>query len=250
MFGLLKKLFSGKQVEQELPVGDNEARGLMRVAAALKEEKEYDQACEKMEEALQAKGADKLELFERLRYPSYLQLAGREEEGWQALNELSVTFVSPDSQVEITDQMIRFLLRGENYQEALMFTVWWLCLMVDHDRRAIERMIRVADNPPLVSSGEGKAGSKAYGETESGNPIRDRAYKVCSERYEEFTSLRGVTNKIRKLHKQAGRTENVAEMAGEVANYLKSAGRYDLGDVNRMFRELDQQAKAQVAEKR
>lgn len=71
---------------------DSKARRLIKEATALKKEKKLDLACQKLEEAYFADGAEQLTIEERLRLPMYLQLAGKDKEGWNELDRLSKLF--------------------------------------------------------------------------------------------------------------------------------------------------------------
>jgi hypothetical protein len=84
-------------------------------ATALKREKKYIEACEKLREAYSADGAENLMIEERLRLPMYLLLAGRNDEGWDELNRLNARYVDQISQPTIANQMRVFLKKeGKN----------------------------------------------------------------------------------------------------------------------------------------
>lgn len=90
------------------------ARNLLKEATALKREKKYIEACEKLREAYSADGAENLMIKDRLRLPMYLQLAGRNDEGWDELNRLNVRYVDQFSQPIIANQMRVFLQKESN----------------------------------------------------------------------------------------------------------------------------------------
>ncbi len=243
MFKFLKKLLgtsSGHSDNANESVSD--AVRLMREAAQLKERKQYDAASDKLAEALQADGADLLDLGDQLRLPFYLQLAGRSEEGWKVLNELNTHYSSLDAQALIADKMRNFLLKDKNYPDALMFTVWWICAVAQRDQRVVQQCIRDADNAYAGKGKSVKGRSRHYGETERGNPILDPAYKIHSERLAEVMNIRGLSGLLRSLHKKSGRPENVAELAGELVSYLQSKRQYDIREVNELFLALDRAA--------
>jgi hypothetical protein len=81
------------------------ARGLLKEATALKREKKYADACEKLRQAYSSDGAENLMIEERLRLPMYLLLAGRNDEGWEELNRLNARYVDQFSQPVIAHQM-------------------------------------------------------------------------------------------------------------------------------------------------
>jgi hypothetical protein len=94
------------------------ARNLLKEATALKKEKKYIEACEKLRKAYSADGAENLMIEDRLRLPMYLQLAGKNDEGWDELNRLLTKYVDPFSQPRIANQM-KIFLRKENNETAL-----------------------------------------------------------------------------------------------------------------------------------
>lgn len=93
------------------------ARNLLKDATALKRENKFIEACEKLREAYSADGAENLMIEDRLRLPMYLQLAGKNDEGWDELNSLSVRYIDQFSQSRIAHQMAIFL-RKENNETA------------------------------------------------------------------------------------------------------------------------------------
>ena len=90
------------------------ARILLKEATALKKEKKYIEACEKLREAYSADGAENLMIEDRLRLPMYLQLAGKNDDGWDELNRLSEKYVDEFSQPRIAHQMKIFLRKEKN----------------------------------------------------------------------------------------------------------------------------------------
>ena len=92
----------------------NESRTLLKQATALKKEKKYIEACNKLQEAYEADGADNLMIEERLRLPMYLQLAGKNDEGWDELNRLAKKYTDKFSQPIISNQMSIFLRKENN----------------------------------------------------------------------------------------------------------------------------------------
>ena len=90
------------------------ARRLLKEATKLKKEKKFPEACEKLREAYSAEGGEILMIEERLRLPMYLQLAGRNDEGWAELNRLLAKYVGPFDQLRTTAQMEIFLRKEKN----------------------------------------------------------------------------------------------------------------------------------------
>lgn len=95
----------------------NAARTLLKEATALKKEKKYIEACDKLREAYSADGAENLMIEDRLRLPMYLQLAGKNDEGWDELNGLYTRYTDQFSQPRIEHQ-IKIFLRKENNETA------------------------------------------------------------------------------------------------------------------------------------
>lgn len=136
ILGSLKRLIFGVNIdsveqartnESPHPVKINEAdvnteffsvsRNLLKEATALKREKKFFEACEKLREAYSADGAENLMIEDRLRLPMYLQLAGKNDEGWDELNRLNVRYVDQFSQPRIANQR-RVFLQKEGNQKA------------------------------------------------------------------------------------------------------------------------------------
>lgn len=89
-------------------------RELLKEATRLKTEKKYIEACDKLREAYSADGADNAMIEERLRLPMYLQLAGKNDEGWAELNRLSARYASRYSLSKIEHQIKVFLQKEKN----------------------------------------------------------------------------------------------------------------------------------------
>ncbi|MDP1606327.1 MAG: hypothetical protein Q8L93_06760 [Rhodocyclaceae bacterium] len=93
------------------------ARNLLIEATALKREKKFIEACEKLREAYSADGAENLMIEDRLRLPMYLQLAGKNDAGWDELNRLYAKYTDQFSRLRIEHQM-QIFLRKENNETA------------------------------------------------------------------------------------------------------------------------------------
>ena len=103
-----------------------------------------------LREAYSIKGSDELMVKDRLRLPMYLQLAGRNDEGWQELNELNIRYTDVFDQAEIANQMRIFLQKEGRYIQAILFSIWAICKEVDRDRYNLERSIELADDLALT----------------------------------------------------------------------------------------------------
>lgn len=143
MFKFINKYFSYNNTRAKVSANTtliansdiNPAREMLKDAAALKKEKKYDEACEKLKEAFSLEGAEDLMIKERIRLPMYLQLAKRNDEGWQILNELNVHYTDVFSQAEIANQMRVFLQKEKKYTQAVLFSVWSICKEVERDKK-------------------------------------------------------------------------------------------------------------------
>ncbi|HVN71867.1 MAG TPA: hypothetical protein VMU10_07595, partial [Desulfomonilia bacterium] len=117
---------------------------------------------------------------ERLRLAMYLQLAGRNDEGWRALNDLSTKYIDVFSQVEIANQM-------------------------RIDRENVKSSIKLADEIANLKA-EFKSlttldidlnkDSEVVGTTPKGNKITDKSYTMFKERIEDSICMRGILNRL------------------------------------------------------
>jgi len=243
VFGFLKSIFSSKKKRQQVTVSAtlianneiNPAREMLKEATALKKEKRYDEACEKLKESFSLKGAGDLMVKERMRLPMYLQLANRNDEGWRILNELNIQYTDVFSQAEIANQMRVFLQKEKKYTQALLFSAWSICKEVERDRENIQGSIDLADQWASNKDGfgflsEGKK-EKVYGKTSKGNPIIDSAYKTFSDRIADSISIEGVKGRIQPLLKKAKKEELLDTFSDSISKYLKLSESYDLTEV-------------------
>jgi hypothetical protein len=92
----------------------SESRNLLKEATNLKKEKKYIEACAKLQEAYLASGAENLMIEDRLRLPMYLQLAGKNNDGWDELNRLLANYTDECSNPKIMYQMKIFLKKEKN----------------------------------------------------------------------------------------------------------------------------------------
>lgn len=243
MFGFLKGLFSGNKNSYEVEVTTklvvnqevNPAREMLKEATALKKEKKYDEASEKLKEAFSFEGAGDLMAKERMRLAMYLQLAKRNDEGWRVLNEINCQYTDVFSQAEIANQMRVFLQKEKKYKHAVLFSVWSICKEVERDRYNIQGSIDLADQ--MASSREkfeflskGKK-EKVYGKTPKGNPITDSAYEMFNDRINDSISKDGVGDRVQTLLKKAKKDELVDSLSSSVSRYLKTSEHYDLREV-------------------
>ncbi len=214
----------------------NPARELLKEATQLKHDKKFDEACEKLKEAYSAKGADELMVKERLRLPMYLQLAGKNDEGWKILNEINITFIDVFSQAEIANQMRVFLQKEKKHKQAIMFGAWCICKEIERDRSNIESCINMTDEMAKLSSeldflGGNNEKEEVFAHTPSGNPITDSAYKMFIDRIEYSISLEGIKERLAPMFKRAKLESDLDRVSSKFSDYLKSCNKYDLSEV-------------------
>ena len=111
------KVIDGMREIEPDPYFSNPSRNLLKEATALKKEKLYIEACDKLSEAYLADGAETLMIEDRLRLAMYLQLAGKSDEGWTELNRLLKIYNDQFSNQTILNQM-KVFLKKENNQDA------------------------------------------------------------------------------------------------------------------------------------
>lgn len=250
MFDFIKNILSSKKSDPRVAVSTsgvpnveiNPAREMLKEATALKKDKKYDEACEKLREAFSLEGADGLMVKERLRLPMYLQLANKNDEGWKILNEMNVQFTDYFSQAEIADQMRVFLQKEKKYSHAVLFAIWSICKEIERDRKNIQGSISLADQYAEHKSewgflSEGRS-EEIYGTTLKGNPITDHAYKMFHDRVRESSSIDGVRDRIFPLLKKAKKEDVADDFSESVSRYLGSAERYDFREVRDIVNEF------------
>lgn len=120
LFARIGNIFSNSKENFSLSNSQSSdlARSLLKEATALKKEKKYIQACEKLREAYSSNDSENLMIEDRLRLPMYLQLAGKNDEGWDELNRLLKKYIDPYSPPIISHQM-KVFLKKENNESAL-----------------------------------------------------------------------------------------------------------------------------------
>jgi len=132
------KIIEGMQQIEPDPMFSTPSRNLLKEATALKKDKKYIEACNKLREAYNAEGADTLMIEERLRLAMYLQLAGKNDEGWADLNRLLKKYNDPFTNATILKQ-IQIFLKKENNVDA------------KNPKRIIEK-IQINESMPLSES--------------------------------------------------------------------------------------------------
>lgn len=211
------------------------ARKMLKEAVTLKKEKIYNAAVIKLKEALEAEGASEFTIKERLRLPTYLQLANQNDEGWRVLNQMNIEYIDVYSQLEITNQMRIFLQKEKNHKQALLFLVLSICKEISQDRFCIHQIYESTDDFFQVLSKYGgplDIETTVYGKTPKGNEISDHRYEVLKNRIMTNLSIEEVSNKIEPILKRLKKTEIKEKMAHEIVEYLNSTSSYDLRSLN------------------
>lgn len=243
MLKFVKNLFKSSSKAPEVRISTsvivnnevNPAREMLKEATALKKEKKYDEACDKLREVFKAKGSDELMVKERMRLPMYLQLAKKNDEGWRILNELNIKYTDVFSQAEIANQMRVFLEKEKKYKQALLFVVWSICKEIERDRGNIQGSIDFADQMPEIEKEYGslfdKSNEKVLGKTPKGNPITDSSYQMLIDRVNDSMSKEGISGRIQSLLKKLKKLELAGPISKNISEYLHSKGRYELQTV-------------------
>jgi len=151
------------------------ARDLLIEATALKREKKYAEACEKLREAYSSDGAENLFIEERLRLPMYLLLAGRNDEGWDELNRLNARYADQYSQPIIANQMRIFCKKeGKNRAAAPVLQRAKSVGQANENARPIGKTIGELQTRPMSAWGNADiiAGLKFSATMHLGMPLR------------------------------------------------------------------------------
>lgn len=101
-------------LDVEQPILPSVAYALLREATVLKRARLFLDACVKLREAYAAPGAENLLIEDRLRLPMYLQLAGKNDDGWDELNRLAKQYTDAFSRPRIAHQRTVFLRKEKN----------------------------------------------------------------------------------------------------------------------------------------
>jgi len=177
-----------------------------------------------------------------LRLPMYLQLAGKNDEGWKILNELNLKHTDVFSQPEIANQTRIFLQKEKKFRHAILFGIWALCKEIERDRSNVKSSIHMADEMAKLDvefnlSINRDSSQEVFANTPKGNPIADPSYEMFSHRIEYSSSFEGVKECIEPLMKKAKLEEKINVLAKDVSTYLKSKNKYSLNEVSEILKE-------------
>lgn len=142
------------------------ARNLLMKATELKRGKKYQEACEKLREAYLAEGAENLFIEERLRLPMYLQLAGKNDEGWDELNSLYASY-DQSFRPRIEHQMKIFLRKEKNESATNPVRVISQC-----NSSALPSSVNAAQTKPIITTAD-ESLSNSLGRWKSNQDIYD-----------------------------------------------------------------------------
>ncbi|MFY8349230.1 hypothetical protein AAEU29_01635 [Pseudoalteromonas sp. SSM20] len=190
------------------------SKELLKIASQLKKEKKYEQACETLESALNKNDGELIFLKDRLRLPMYLQLAGRNDEGWKELNRLTLEYTDHLSQCDITNQMRVFLQKEKKFELAFHAYTWNICKQLElynHHLREIEKSTDYLSK--TIYSTKDKT---IFGYTDKGNAITDKSYEHFKNKVDSLTSVRSIENILGSTIKKA----KLDYCSSEICNYL------------------------------
>lgn len=212
------------------------SRELLKQATQLKKEKKYDEACEKLNEAFVADGHENLMTKEFLRLPMYLQLAGKNDDGWRALNEMNIKFIDIYSQSDIANQMRIFLQKEKKFKLAIQFTVWSICKNIEIYRSNIKNSENFADemaelDEEFLLDDESELNIQVVGKTRKENPITDQSYLSFKEGISYLQSLDGVTDILKGNIKKAKLSDVEKDICQAIFDYLNNQKKYQLRQV-------------------
>lgn len=214
---------------------------LLKVAAQLKKEKRYDEACSTLMEAFSI-ADEQVALSHRLRLPSYLLLAGRTDEAWCCLNELNVQFTEPEAQAAIASEMVEVLKKEGRFREALVHECWAYAMEVWPYRAFVDECIESADKEAIASETDEfawlDAGRKATGKTPAGNPIYDCSYPSFKASLKKRLTVGAVTSSVGPLIRKFADAKAVGPFVKRFLMLLKASGRPDFVQVRSLVDEL------------
>jgi len=207
------------------------ARSLLKEATSLKKEKKYIEACDKLREAYSADGAEYLMIEDRLRLPMYLQLAGKNDEGWNELNLLNLRYVDQFSQPAIANQMRVFLQKGGKAKEAVLYGIWTLCKVIEANNMNLESCYRLADSMKASIYDT----EPVVGQTPSGNPVRDSSYQHFADTAKNQFSIGNIETHVAPLLKKAKLDGLLNSLSTSLKAYLESNEVYDIEEIQNIF---------------
>jgi hypothetical protein len=184
------------------------ARELLKEATELKNLKEYDWACKSLRLAYVSADVDEcITLKDRLRLPMYLQLAGKNDEGWRELNILAEHAKNFREQADINNQMKIFLRKEGNIKQAVIHGVYAFILEVIEKKQYIKTVEYSADHPKKINVDDVdyelmilfNESRDVYAYTLNGNPIYDCSFTFIRESLYKMLDVTTMTKRFNKL---------------------------------------------------
>lgn len=225
------------------------ARELLKEATKLKKENRLVEACAKLREAYEAPDASFLMIEDRLRLPMYLQLTGKNDEGWAVLNELNVRHVDVFSQAIIANQIRVFLEKEGRFRDALTWAAWAICKELERDRVGKATSQEIAHGTsrslpaPWVKSwvelteeaGGDVEFARKLDEALKCNALEEHGYdageSIFTERIEENTSPAGIASRLQKLLRKAKAQDKAQTLSDALGAYFVRSERFDFREV-------------------
>ncbi|WP_413724645.1 hypothetical protein [Sodalis sp. RH16] len=184
------------------------ARELLKEATELKKLKEYDWACKSLRLAYVSADVDEyITLKDRLRLPMYLQLAGKNDEGWRELNILAEHTKNFRDQADINNQMKIFLRKEGNIKQSVIHGVYAFILEVIDKKQYIRNLEYSADHPKKINADDldyelmilFDEGRDIHAYTINGSPIYDCSFKFIREDLYKMLDVPTMTKRFDKL---------------------------------------------------
>jgi len=215
------------------------ARDLLKETTQLKKEKRYDEACEKLKEAYSANGSEELMIQDYLRLPMYLQLAGKSDEGWKALDEIRIQNKDNFNESTIAKQIKIFFRKEKKYELAVLFSAWEICEIIESQEDMLQSCINMANTSVESDKYFSELGISPfnsnkglqYGVTPKGNPIHDHGYHIFSQNLTKTKSLESIKEAIIKDLVKTDFIDKENEIAKDLQKYILSKKEYHLNEV-------------------
>lgn len=199
--GEISKAFSGNEPLPYLVTDQEGYNRHLKAATQHKKAGRFDEAISELKSAYDLAGGAPL-VKDHLRLPMYLQLAGRADEGWSALNQIMLAHTDTGAQREIADQARIFLEKEGRLTEALKWSAWHYCMSVHHARWALLISERLkSDQPALQPLG----------------PVED----FWQKERDRLLTIESARSFVEKLLRQIGRAELIDDMAMGILVYAK-----------------------------
>lgn len=221
--------------------GPSQAAQLLKDAVQLKKEKRYDEACSALVKALSSND-DEITFAHRLRLPSYLLLAGKNDEAWRCLNELNIQFTEPEAQGAIASKMVAVLKKEGRFHDALVHECWAYSMDMWSQRKFVEECIMQADRDAVSKATDEfawlDAGRKPNGKTPNGNPIHDCSYPSFHASLKKTLTVDAVAASVRPLIMKFANEKAIVPFAKSFLGLLNSRGKPEFVEVRNLVKQL------------